>query len=198
MRVIDRVSARVAELHRHRVRLIAATALGALAFLVCVELAGDPGWFWRILWVLSLVMLLIEPQGGTIGIHLATSLLLWFIGRADPDTWWSLPAAAALLLTFTAHTLHTSGPESAPLPKEIVEVWRRRAVVCLALSVVSGALILTLAGRDQRQGAWMTAAALAIIAGGLVLLPRYVGPGDGPDDRGPDEPSAQGPSRNGA
>ncbi len=153
MRLLDRVA-----LSSRQQRVARSVALLApLVFLALVTLSG--GTFHPLLTlvgiVLAITVALVPESNAALGLLIYLGVL-WGISSSAALDGWTLLATADLLAFHLACTLASYGPPGLVLPADLLALWRRRALVCLAAA----------------GGVWLVARLLdflALSASGLVL-----------------------------
>ncbi|HET7303608.1 MAG TPA: hypothetical protein VFJ12_03530 [Segeticoccus sp.] len=143
---------------------LAATA----AFLLCLDVAGAP--VDLVLWAVAVLGVLgaLAPDSGVPMVSVVVGGWAWW-GTADPGTWWTLPAALALLLVHVTAALAGSYPSTSRLPRPVVARWGRRTTAVAAVTVVAALVAQGLLRAGAPGDAWLTAAVLVLLAVGILL-----------------------------
>lgn len=158
-------------MHRSRLLAFGAMVLGALVVHGCAVVAGRPAVLPTLLLLVTLLASARSLGGPVEAVLLAVLVLDWAAARPDPLTWWSLPAAAGLLVVHASAAVVNSGPPGTPTAPGLAAVTARRsALVVLGCAPVAAATLL-LRGADADHGSWLLVlpALLALAAAGGLL-----------------------------
>ncbi|MDN5778956.1 MAG: hypothetical protein L0H96_18845, partial [Humibacillus sp.] len=154
----------------HQLALTAANTLGVSLYLAALH--GAAGGFPGVCWLLLLVPATTMSFAGS-GLSLGLMGLLlygWFILMpAGSFTWWSLPAAAGLLLSHSAVSLSATAPPSARFSRDHLRRRTRGHLVALSAAVVMAAGAALLSGRGLGPSPVAYAVGLAGVAVGIWL-----------------------------
>ncbi len=137
-----------AEWSSHQLALTAASTAGVAVHLAALSFASGEvvGAYWLVLLVPATTM---AWAGSGLSLGLWTLLLyLWFtVTPAGSFSWWSVAAAAGLLLSHSAVSLSATAPPSGLFGLAHLRRRRRSHVVALAAAVVVAAVAALLSGR---------------------------------------------------
>ncbi|WP_076259425.1 hypothetical protein [Intrasporangium flavum] len=151
--------------------LAAAHALGALAYLVCLDHAS--GGFDGLFWILAAVPLLTLSWTGSALPLAYWGLMLfgWFTLTPEGSfSWWSLPAAAGVAVGHAAAALGASVPPATQVaPRELLR-WTRWTGVAAAAALPVGALAGVLAGHGDVGGPAALVVGVLGLAAAVLLL----------------------------
>ena len=159
-----------AEWSSHQLALTAASTLGVSLYLAALNLAA--GGFSGVFWLLVLVPATTMSFAGS-GLSLGLMALLlygWFILLpAGSFTWWSLPAAAGLLLSHSAVSLSATAPPTARFGRDHLRRRARSHLIALSAAVVMAAGAALLSGHELGPNPVAYAIGLAGVAVGIWL-----------------------------
>ncbi|MEO6996502.1 MAG: hypothetical protein ABI112_00280 [Terracoccus sp.] len=154
----------------HQLALTAANTFGVSLYLIALNLAA--GGFSGVFWLLVLVPATTMSFAGS-GLSLGLMALLlygWFtLMPAGSFTWWSLPAAAGLLLSHSAVALSATAPPTARFSRDHLRRRARSHLIALSAAVVmaAGAALLSARGLGPNPAAY--AIGLVGVAAGIWL-----------------------------
>lgn len=144
---------------------------GAALFLVALYFAA--GGFDLIWWLLVLVPVLTLSMAGS-GMSLgfwALMLYGWFLlTDSGSFTWWSLPAAAGLLVSHAATALSASMPPAGQLASAAVHRWGRLIGIAFSAAAVVCCAAAALHGRSLALGPAAYVIGLVGLAAGVWLV----------------------------
>lgn len=166
--------------------------LATAVFLLCLEAAGDPVELVVLAVAVPGALAALVPDSGLSMVSVVIGLWAWW-GTVDPGTWWTLPAALALLLVHVTAALAGGYPLTARLPGAIVRRWARRTAVVAAVTVAAMLAAQGLLQVGAPGDVWLTAALLVLLGGGILVARRLsLGSGSSgrPDRPGPAEGSS--------
>ncbi|GAB3585579.1 hypothetical protein [Calidifontibacter terrae] len=146
-----------------RVRALAAMLVAAVAFHLCAMAAGHPSTFLLILLLLCALAVGIRTDGATESLLFTVLGVDWWLST-DGLSWWSLPAATCLLVVHSAVTLVASGPDTAPVARELVLRWVRRTATVAVGCAVGGAMLLAARSVGVIGSWWIVPLALGVLA----------------------------------
>lgn len=142
----------------HQLALALAHTVGVVVFLAALDRAsgGFPAPYWLVVLIPPTTMVF-AGSGLTLGLML-TLLYGWFLlAPAGSFTWWSVPAAAGLLLSHVAVSLSATAPPAARF--ETRQLRRRARIALLALCaapvVAMGAALLSGSGLGPHPAAYV-------------------------------------------
>lgn len=132
----------------HQLALTAANTAGAAVFLAALHQAsGGFDGIWWLLLVVPATTMSFAGSGLLLGYY-AVLLAGWFyLTPAGSFSWWSVPAAAGLLLSHTASALSATAPPAAQLTRNQLERRLRPTAIAFAAAVVTAAAAAWLSGR---------------------------------------------------
>lgn len=149
----------------------AASTAGALLFLAA--LYGASGGFDLVWWLLAIVPVLTFSMAGS-GMALgywALMLYGWFLlTDSGSFTWWSLPAAAGLLVSHAATSLSASMPPAGQLARAAVRRWGRSIAIAFGAATVVCCAAAALHGRSLGVGPTAYVIGLVGLAAGVWLV----------------------------
>ena len=154
----------------HQLALTGASTLGVSLYLAALNLAagGFPGAYWLLLLVPATTMSF-AGSGLLLG-FMGLLLYGWFILMpAGSFTWWSLPAAAGLLLSHSAVSLSATAPGAARFGRDHLRRRARSHLIALSAAVVMAAGAAALSGRGLGPNPAAYAIGLAGVALGVWL-----------------------------
>ncbi len=154
----------------HQLALTAANTLGVGVYLAALNVAagGFPGACWLLL-VVPATTMSFAGSGLSLGV-MGVLLYGWFILLpAGSFTWWSLPAAAGLLLSHSAVSMSATAPPTARFSREQLRRRLRPHLVALSAAVVMAAGAALLSGRGLGPSPAAYAIGLVGVAAGLWL-----------------------------
>lgn len=173
---------RIAQLHRQRAAALAAALLAAVLLLVMTDLAGSMTWIGLVAAVVA-GSIVLGNSDSFAGFALSSAMVVqWVASGIGPGSWWILPAAWLLLIAHVAVALAASGPDQAPIPREVVSRWvPRTALVGLATTCVGVLALLIEPTNSDVMPYGVTLALFALLAAVLVLI-RMTGSRPGDED----------------
>ncbi len=157
-----------------RLRALLLMCVAAFGIHLCATAAaGSWSWFAFVLVLLGVLALLVRTDGSTeMLLFIAFGLDWWATG--DEPSWWCLPAALCLLVAHSCVTLVASGPDAAPLPRDLVRRWVRNTMLVGAGCTAVGALLLAVRQTGVVATWWSVPVALAALAVVAVALSETV------------------------
>lgn len=161
---------RLVLIDRSRALALGVVVAAVLAFHGCAAAAGSPSMMVFGFVVVALVLVCSLTDGISQTLLLGTLVWDWLVAADSAASWWSLPAAACLLIVHSASSLVAGGPDMAVLPRRLVVVWCRRTAVVAMVSSAFGAVILAVRG-TATMNTWLTVpVAIAAIAAVTVTV----------------------------
>lgn len=151
-----------------RVRLL---AVGGMLVAVLAAFAAGGGVPWPV------PVLFVAAAGVAVGLpdgHFGLAVLLafglfWLVHVDDRATAWSMLAAAGLLLVHVAVAAAALGPAEVDLPPSLITTWARRSALAGSAAVLVWVVAAIVRAIDGGPNLVLTAAALAVVAGGAWL-----------------------------
>lgn len=156
-----------------RLRALIVVLVAVLTFHGCAAAAGRSVWLVLVFAVLATLAVAIRTDGATESVLFVALGLDWW-GASDGLSWWCLPAAVCLLVVHSAVTLVASGPDTAPVPRELVLRWVRRTALVAAGCTALGALLLGVRHAGLVTTWWVLPAALVVLAAVTVAFAESV------------------------
>jgi len=163
---------RLAQLHRDRA---AATGIALAAAWLFVILANSVGHL-SLLGVFAVIVGSVVVFGSSDSfaglILLGAMVVQWLSTGLSTTTWWAIPAAWLLLTAHVAVTLAASGPDQAPIPRQVRAAWCARSAVVGAVTTVVGALALLIEPTDNGLPRYAAPAAVLLLVVAVLWLIR--------------------------
>ncbi len=150
--------------------------LGVVGALCATIPAGATPAVWLVVLTVGLALAWAWlPEAGVGAAALLLVLAWWGIGLRDGLGWWSLLAAAGLVLAQVAAILAAYGPAELPLPLPAVRRWAGRGLGLFGLSVLVLVALLAVADTPEQPGVWLVGAAAAagLVLGLLLVHTRF-------------------------
>jgi len=132
----------------------AAATAGVLVHLGALHRAV--GGFDGVWWLLALVPIVSMPWAGSAAPLALWGVLLvgWFVlTPAGTFSWWSLVAAAGVIVGHAAPALSAASPPSGSFSRVTVRQWSRHVLVALSAAGAVAVTVAALSGRDLQLGA---------------------------------------------
>lgn len=161
---------RLGVLHRDRLLAYLAVAVAAFAFVGCGAAAGGLAVIGVAAVVLGMVAVVVDGSAGAAALLLTALIFDWVISVPVAETWWTLPAVAALILAWSGSALAGSGPHEARLSPALVRAWLIRTAIVVLGCLAVGAAALSLVGIGQIDTPLIAALALLATAAAVVGL----------------------------
>lgn len=179
---------RIHQLHRHRAAAVVVALLAALALLLMTDAAGQVSWIGLVASVVAGAIVLGNSDSYSGLLLLAAMIVQWLDSGMDAGSWWVVPAAWLVLVAHVAVTLAASGPQQAPIPREVLSLWLPRTILVGLATTCIGILALLIEPTNNEFMPY--GVALALLALAVAVLVTIGMTSDSTEQLRPDEPTA--------